>query len=239
MHVSTKAIVLSKLKYRDSDLIVRCYTEALGVLSFLLRGVLNTRKGSTKTAYFQLLSQLDLVILYKEKRTLHTIKEVKANYVYATIHTNVYKSAIAMFIAELLTKALREEEENKLMYSYLETTLQWLDSKSNYANFHLLFLLKLTKYLGFYPDDDHLNFEYFDLQEGKFVAKADREHIVSGQNIDLLKQLLGTTFDAINLIKINTKQRQSFLNLMLRYYEFHLGNFKPPKSMQIFNQVFS
>lgn len=239
MLVSTKAIVLSKLKYRDNDLIVKCYTEKLGVVSVLLRNVLRSKRGSAKVAHFQLLSQLELVMLHKENRSLQAINEVKTSYMYASVHANVFKGAIAMFLAEILSNALQEEEENKVLFSYLEAALQWLDTNSEYSNFHLLFLLKLTKYLGFYPDGNTIGYEFFDMQEGKFIAKAEHSHAISGENIVLLKQLLGTTFDAINTVKINAKQRQSFLNMILRYFELHLGNFKHPKSLQIFNQVFN
>ena len=239
MLVTTKGIVLSKLKYRDNDLIVKCYTEQLGVVSVLLRHVLGSKKGNAKVAYFQLLSQVELVIEYKNNRSLQAIKEVKTSYLYSTIHSHVYKGAIAMFIAEILTSVLQEEEQNNELFNYLEASLQWLDTNSEYANFHLLFLLKLTKFLGFYPDGNVADFECFNLLEGKFVAKTDKIDVVSGENIVVLKQLLGTTFDAINLIKINAKQRQSFLNIILRYFELHLGSFKQPRSLLIFNQVFN
>ncbi|WP_242083947.1 DNA repair protein RecO [Aestuariivivens sediminis] len=239
MLISTKAIVLSKIKYRDSDLIIRCYTEKRGVVSVLLRNVLQSKRGHAKAAYFQLLSQLEVVMIYKENRALQTIKEMKTGYLYETIHTNIFKSAIAMFIAEVLSGVLQEEEENKILFSYLETTLQWLDSHSEYTNFHVLFLLKLTKYLGFYPDISTMGHPFFNLQEGKFVAREVHNHTISGENIVLLKQLLGTTFDDLNTVKIKSKQRQSFLDLMLRYFGMHLGHFKYPRSLPIFNQVFN
>ena len=53
MQVSTKAIVLTAIKYGDSSLIVRCYTEQSGSKSYLLRGVLKSKKGKLRPAYFQ------------------------------------------------------------------------------------------------------------------------------------------------------------------------------------------
>lgn len=239
MLIKTNAIVLSKLKYRDNDLIVKCYTEKFGIVSFLLRGVLNKKKGGTKAAYFQLLSQLQLEIIYKSNRSLQSVKEVKINQFYSSLHSNVLKSAIVMFLAEVLSRTLKEEEENELLFSYLETTFQWLDTHTEFANFHLLFLLKLTKYLGFYPEDSIPQAKSFNLIEGKFETVAQNKNSVSGENLTLLKQLLGTTFDTLNNVKISAKQRQSFLNMILHYFELHLGSFSTPKSLQIFNQVFS
>lgn len=239
MIITTNAIVLSKLKYRDHDLIVKCFTQQKGVVSFLLRGILKSKKGQSKAAYFQPLTQIQIVVDYKEKRALQSIKETKLNVIYSSLHTHVLKSAIVLFLSEVLSSTLHEEEQDETLYSYLEHTLLWLDNQSEYANFHLLFLLNLTKYLGFYPDTSDIDFPHFNLNEGKFELKPVYRNNVSGSNLILLKQLLNTSFDALPNIKINAKQRQSFLNMMLLYFELHLGSFKPPKSLQIFNQVFS
>jgi DNA repair protein RecO (recombination protein O) len=239
MLINTNAIVLSKLKYKDNDLIVKCYTEQLGVVSFLLRGVLKSKKSNTKAAYFQLLSQLQLSINHKENRSLQSVIDTKMNHVYSSLHTHVLKSAIVMFLSEVLSSTLKEEEPNETLFSYIETTLLWLDEQSEFSNFHLLFLLNLSKYLGFYPDITNTESPYFNLREGKFESKQYDDYTISGENLILLKQLLGTTFDALYLVKINAKQRQSFLSMMLLYFELHLGSFKTPKSLQVFNQVFS
>ncbi len=239
MLIKTNAIVLSKLRYRDNDIIIKCYTQEIGVVSFLLRGVLKSKKGGAKIAYFQLLSQIQIIFTYKGSRSLQSIKETKLNHIYSSLHTNVLKGAIIMFLSEVLSNTLQEEEQNETLYSYLESTLLWLDEQTEYANFHLLFLLKLTKYLGFYPDTTDQAFTVFNLQEGKFELKESNKYAISGNKLALLKTLLGTTFDALPNIKINANQRQAFLSMMLLYFKLHLGSFKPPKSLQIFNQVFN
>lgn len=239
MVLTTQAIVLSKLRYRDNDLIVTCYTQQHGVLGFLLRGVLKSKKGLTKTAHFQLLSQLQLVIVYNPNRSLHTIKEAKLQHVYNSLHTHILKSAIVMFLAEVLSNTLKEEEQNQTLYSYLETTLLWLDTHQECSNFHVLFLLKLTKYLGFYPENKPIQHTFFNLQDGTFQASQNSKHTISGDDLQILKQLLVTTFEDLTQVKITSKQRQSFLNVLLQYYQLHLGNFKKPKSLQVLNQVFS
>ncbi|AUS05395.1 DNA repair protein RecO [Pseudotamlana carrageenivorans] len=239
MLFTTPAIVLSKLKYRDHDLIVKCFTQQKGVISFLLRGVLKSKKTQNKAAYFQPLSQIQIVVDYKEKRSLQAIKDTKLKAIYTSLHTHVLKSAIVLFLSEVLSHTLHEEEQDEVLYSYLENTLMWLDGQSEYANFHLLFLLNLTKYLGFYPDTTDIDFPNFNLNEGKFELKPVYKNNISGSNVILLKQLLNASFDTLPSIKINAKQRQSFLSMMLLYFELHLGSFRPPKSLQVFNQVFS
>lgn len=239
MLTTTNAIVLSKLKYRDNDLIVKCYTQQYGLVSYIIRNVSNSKKGKTKAAYFQLLSQLQLIALHKNNRSLQEVKEIKLHYLYRNLQTHVIKSSITFFLAEILISSLKEEEPNNNLYTFLETTLQWLDTNNHYANFHLLFLLNLTKHLGFYPELPKDNQSCFNLTEGTFEHHKTSMYAISGDNLILLKRLLGTSFDELNTIKINSKQRQSFLKMMLLYFELHLEGFRKPQSMEIFNQVFN
>ena len=101
MITSIDCIVLSKLKYKESDLIIKCYSKQKGVISYILKGVLSSKKNK-KAGYYQLLSQLKLETDYKPNRSLHYVKDVKNNLLYTSLHNNVYKSAIVMFIAEVL-----------------------------------------------------------------------------------------------------------------------------------------
>lgn len=238
MLTTNNSIVLSKLKYRDYDLIVKCYTQQRGVVSYILRGVLKSKRGQTKTVYFQALSQLQIEENYKPNQSLHSIKEVKLNYIYKSLHTNIYKSAIVLFLSEILSNVLKEEEKNENLFNYIETALQYLDNEDDFSNFHLLFLLKLTRYLGFLPQNLNDNYAYFNLESGIFEATNQGVYSIFGTNLTLLKRLLGINFDALDSIKINAKQRQEFLNMLLYYFELHLGSFKKPKSLQVLNDVF-
>ena len=239
MLLKTKAIVLSKIKYRDNDLIVKCYTSQRGLVSYLLRGVLKSNKGSAKTAYFQPLTQLQIEENYKPNQSLQFISDVRLDIVYQSLHSNISKGAIVMFLSEVLASVLREEERNDTLFNYLETSLNWLDQEVEVANFHLLFLLNLTKHLGFYPDISNMENPYFNLNTGAFEDKAVSFYSISDENLTTLKQLLGINFDGLNAVKLNSKQRQSFLTMLLFYFELHLGDFKKPKSLIIFNQVFN
>ncbi len=239
MLVNTNAIVLSKIKYGDSDIILSCYTESLGIQSYLLRGVLKQRKGKFKPAYLQPLTQVQLSVSHKANRSLQSLKELKPISHYKSLHTNILKGAIVIFLSEVLVQLLKEEEENISLYTFLSASLEWLDEQDTSPNFHLLFLLNITKYLGFYPDTSDIHLDYFNLNAGKFETSKHSLYGVSEYNLTLLKQLLGIKFDTLNQVKMNSKQRQEILNMILLYFELHLGGFKKPKSLQVFNQVFS
>lgn len=111
MLVKNKIIVLSRHKYSDYDLIVKAYTKERGTMSYILRGVLKSKRNNSKNIYFQLLSQLDIEENYKPNNELQYIKEVKFSFIYKSLHHNILKSAMMMFLSEVLASALREEKK--------------------------------------------------------------------------------------------------------------------------------
>lgn len=239
MQVRTKAIVLSSLKYGDTSLIVRAYTASDGLKTYLLKGILTSRKGKLKTAYFQPLSQLDIVAVHKNKGTLEQIREARIDYPYITLQTDITKNAITMFLAEMLSNCIREEQADPALFSYIQTALQWLDTHDKIANFHLHFLTSLTRFLGCYPDLAHKEAAYFDLSEGQFTDTPIGEKVISGDELHQFRKLLGTNFDVVHKIKMSKVQRQQLLQIIVEYFELHLHGFKKPKSLAVLNEVFN
>jgi DNA repair protein RecO (recombination protein O) len=239
MQLRTKAIVLSSLKYGDTSLIVRAYTESDGLKAYLLKGILASRKGKLKTAYFQPLSQLDIVAIHKNKGTLEQIREARVDFHYTTMHTDITKNAITLFLAEMLSNCIREEQSDTALFSYLQTALQWLDTHDQIANFHLYFLLSLTRFLGCYPDLSHIDAAYFDLQEGQFTDVPSGNKVIRGDELNQFRKLLGTNFDVVHLIQMSKVQRQQLLQNIVEYFELHLHGFRKPRSLAVLNEVFN
>jgi len=238
MQVSTKAIVVSKLRYKDCDLIVKCYTEQFGIKSYLLKNALKSRKGKFKPAYFQPLTIINIEAEHKQNRSLHFLKDIKIQNNFESIHTNVIKSTIAMFLAEVLTIVLKEEEENLSLFNFLETSLIWFNENEADTNFHYIFLIELTKYLGFYPDISQSNLLYFNLEDGKFYDTQSGRYFIDGENLIFFKQLLGIKFDANKSATFKPTQKLEFLNMIILYFKLHLDGFYQPKSVTVLNQVF-
>lgn len=205
----------------------------------MLKGVLASKKGKLKAAYFQPLMQLELVANHKDKGTLESIREVRVSYPYQTLHTDITKNAMTLFLAEILGNSIFEEEPNQRLFHFIEASLQWLDTHDKIFNFHLYFLLTLTKYFGFYPDTTYDDAPYFDLLEGSFVHSPSLNPIISGENLEYLKKFLGINFDALHSIKMNKANRQELLKSLVLYFELHLQGFRKPKSLAILNEVFN
>ncbi len=239
MIVSTKAIVLSKLKYKDNDLIVKCYTESKGVVSFIVKNAFSSKKSKLKPAYFQPLSMLEIEVDYKNNRDLHYFKNIRLLHSFRSLHTAILKSTVVIFLAEILSMILREEEANPALFSYIETTFLWFDTVEHSSIFHHKFLIGLSKYIGFYPEITTDNFSYFNLEEGKYQSTNNGRYCVSGEKLILFNTILGTKFDKLKDKPMNSIQKQELLNMILLYFKLHLQGFKSPKSLAILNQVFN
>lgn len=235
---NTKAIVINTIKYGETSLISTCYTKNCGIKTYMLKGILKSKKSKIKSAYFQPLMQLNLTANHNNKGALNSIRDIEIDHFYNSIYTNIKKQTIALFLAEILYYAIKEEEQNQSLYEYLETSFLWLDTHDNVSNFHLLFLLNLTKFLGFYPEMNLPNSNYFDLIEGNFT-NINNFNSVSGENLVQFKKLLGINFDVLHKIDFSAENRQTILFILIQYFELHLSGFKKPKSLNVLKSVFS
>jgi len=239
MQITTKAIVLSTLKYGDTSLIVRAFTQSDGVKSYLLKGVLASKKAKIRAAYFMPLTQLEIVANHRNKGSLESLRDVKVSVPYRTIHTDVVKNSVVLFLAEMLGNSIQEQEQDEGLFNYLEYALQWMDVHQLSPNFHILFLLNLTKYLGFYPDTSDQNSPFFDLLEGSFCETPSLNPLIQNENLEHFKKFLGTNFDALQRIQLTKSNRWELLKTMIQYYRLHVHGFREPKSLAVLNAVFS
>lgn len=236
--VCTKALVISAVKFQDTSLIVKCYTHKMGIQSYLLKGILKTGKKSLKTAYFQPLTQLEIIATHRKKHSLEYIKEVKVLYHYQTIFTDMIKNSVAFFLAEINNAVLSESFADEHFYDFLTHYLQWFDIEGQSPNFHLKFLIDLTQFLGFFPSVSSQETTFFDVEDGVFTSEQNGHFLLSLEISSILKTLLQTEITQINTIKTTRQQRNELLEGILKYYEYHLPNFKNPKSVDVLKVLF-
>lgn len=237
MQVKTKAIVISSLKFQEKSLIVKCFTLSNGLKSYFVRDAFSSRKASQKIAYFQPFSILEIEAVHKNKGTLENFKEIKTAVPFQSIHTDIRKSTMVMFLSEMLHYSIQEEEKNEQLFLFLETALTWLDHHEEISNFHLILLLEITKYLGFYPDVSEINLPHFEMIEGVFTL-FQGANVLSEHETNLLKKLVDLKFDNDQKI-FHVLERQILLKILIDYYSLHLEGFKKPKSLEILKEVFS
>ena len=236
MLVKTKAIVISTLKYQEKSLIVKCFTESDGLKSYFVQSAFSSKKSSQKIAYFQPLTILEIEANHKNKGTLEHFKEIKLATAFQSINTNIYKSTIVIFLSEIIHHSIHEEEKNQDLFTFLETALLWLDNHDEIANFHLILMLEMTKFFGFYPDDSDIELKFFDSNEGIFTPFHGINSL-SEHETHLFKKLINLKFDS-NQKVFAAIERQILLKILLDFYTIHLDGFKKPKSLDVLKEVF-
>ena len=224
MLLKTQGIVLSALKYRESSLIVKVYTEKLGLISCIINGVRNKSGKKSKVALYQPLTLLDLVIYHKNTQGLKRIAEAGVHYPFKSIPFEFLKSTIAIFLTEFLEKCLKEEEGDIQVYEFVRDSICIFDEqKEKYANFHLIFLLRLTEYLGF---GVHSSKEFL---EQINIPDFDADSIL------FLSQLLKAEYS--DFIACNGRIRNHVLNWIIQFYQFQIEGFGTIKSLEILKEL--
>ena len=241
MLVKTKAIVISSLKYQEKSLIVKCFTLSDGLKSYFVPNAFSAKKSSrsfgTKMAYFQPLTLLEIEANHKNKGTLEHFKEIKLSTAYYTINTDVIKSTMVIFLSEILHHSIQEEEKNENLFIFLESALLWLDNHEETSNFHLILMLEVTKFLGFYPDTSEIGGKHFEMKDGFFTPFLGIG-CLSEHETHLFKKLIDLKFDSNQKVFAGV-ERQMLLKILLEYYAIHLDGFKKPKSLDVLKEVFA
>ena len=240
MLVKTRGIVLSSIKYSESSIITKIYTEEFGMLSFMVRGV-RKRKARISASFFQAFTLLDLDINYKPKSNLQNIKELSLSQRTDSLHSDVRKSTLALFLAEILHKSLEEEQQDQGLFEFLQLTIEFLDSmEASFGNFHLIFLLQLSKYLGFFPSEQKTNQEsYFNMESGTFEANPYHDQFLNEEQSSKLSDLMKLSYLERELVQLTAKQRSQLLDELIRYYQLHLPGMGRISSKDVLTGVFS
>lgn len=225
----TRGIALSYIRYRESSIIAKIYTEAFGIQSYIVNGVRSSRSKSNRIALFQPLTLLDLVVYHKSKAdTLHRISEIKCRIPFRTLPYEIVKSSLGLFLTEILTKCLREEEENTPLFEFLEEAVMYLDRvEKSYENFHLHALIQLAFFLGFGLEavEDFAN----ELRMQHYPVSPDAVQNAALQT--WLSAPFGTP------VVLDKSRRLSLLNMLLFFYKIHLDSLGEIKSLEVLHEV--
>ena len=152
MLVKTEAIVLHAFKYGETRIIVDMFTREQGRLSFIVP-LPKTQKSRLKKQYFQPMTLLEVECDLRQRVQLQKLKDARMLTAYTNIPFSPEKLAISLFTAEFLYHALRSEQKDVPLFSYICDSMLWLDTvETGFANFHLTFLMRMSRFLGFYPN---------------------------------------------------------------------------------------
>lgn len=235
----TRAIVFKTTDYGESSVIMQLFTEKFGLQSYIINGVKKPKAKITRNM-LQPLHLLDVVVYHKANSGIQRIAELKNAPVLLSVPYDVVKSCIAIFLNEVLYKAVKQQSEDENLFGFIFSSIEWLDHQSDgLANFHLLFLIQLTRYLGFYPDTAFAaNTDYFDMKNGIFSRyKPDSVSYLSPPYTHYFYQLTGCSFEDCPQLKLGNDVRRYLLNKLLEYYAMHIESFGSIKSLGVLEDV--
>ncbi len=223
MIVKSKGIVLSYIKYGDSSIIARIFTEKYGYGSYIVNSI-RSQRSKKSIGYFQPFSILDLVLYLKDSRDLQRISEFKNHIALHNIHRNLIKSTITLFLTELFGKLLQHEQSaNEDLYSFTEASIVTFDQlNTGIGNFHIQFLLKLGSYLG------------FELEEAENLFSSVDKLSPSAEGNLLLQQMLTDPYGSS--YELNRTIRNEMLDSILNFYQHH-AHISKPKSLEVLRSI--
>jgi DNA repair protein RecO (recombination protein O) len=228
MLYKTRGIVLNYLKYKDTSIIVKVFTEEFGLQSYILNGIRN-HNAKTKIALFQPLTLLELVVYHKEKQEIHRINEAKCAFIYQSIPYEIKKIAMSAFIVEVFQKCVQPGDKNQSMYTYFHDFLLELDHTIiHFEDFHVYFMFSLSKYLGFEPAN-HVDFmEQIKKSQPRFSLVLQQPEITSSIEKILSKE---------TKVPFETSIRRTLIDIWLAFYQIHHDNFGELKSLSVLREI--
>ncbi len=232
---------MSHLKYGDNSIIARLYTREAGVKSFIVKGV-HKSTAKPKIAYFQPLMVLDIVMETPLRSTLCYIKDAVVVGDAHRISGDIRKTSLALFISEVISKSIHEEEPNFQVFDFLENTISDLvKATDSLSSFHIRFLVSFSALLGFKPMNNYSeSHTVFDLLEGKFHDFfPNHQWHLAGKESLLFSQIAEATEKGWDFPPIQSSEKLRLLSILLEYYKLHLTGMGQIKSFEVLQQVFS
>ncbi|MCR5242659.1 MAG: DNA repair protein RecO [Prevotella sp.] len=244
MLIKTEAIVLHSLKYGESRMIVDLFTRQQGRLSCIV-SIPKTSKAKIKKQLFQPLTLIDVESDIRPRVQLQKLRDARLLHTPLTLHLSPAKMAISLFLAEFLYHALRgEQQPDEQLFDYMKHSFLWLDAAHDgYANFHLSFLMHLSRFLGFYPNLSNQSpltpHQFFDLRESCFCeAPPLHADFLHPEEAARIHDMMRMDYQNMHLFRMSRTDRNRCLDVMLTYYRLHLPSFPELKSLPVLKELF-
>lgn len=241
MLIKTKAIVFHSLKFGDTQLIIDLFTEACGRVSFIQQ-ITKNPKAKIKKQFFQPLTILEIEFDFRQNIKLQRFKHVRIETPFSNIPFDPYKLTILLFLADFLNYSTIGEQQNEPLFQYIEASIKWLDASQGYiVNFHLVFMVRLSKFIGFFPNLDNQEHKtYFDLRNACFTSSAPlHSDFLSAEEATHIHTLIRMNYESMHLFKMTRDQRNHCTEIILSYYSLHLPNFPELKSFSVLKELFN
>lgn len=240
MLIKTQAIVLRTHKYGESQLIIDLLTKSMGCVTFIQHVQQSTKK-RIGIPFFQPLTLLEIEYDHRRNSQLQHFKDISVAYPFKTLPFDPYKVSIALFSAEFLYNCVRREPSDEALFDFILNSVRWLDmSSGSCSNFHLVLMLHLSRFIGFYPNlDDYRQDDFFDLRNGVFcpIPPSHSEYIVP-EEASKIRLLMRMTYESMGLFHFSRHERNRCVRLIIDYYRLHIPSFPEMNSLSVLETLF-
>ncbi len=235
-----RGIVLKTTDYSETSIVVQILTDKFGTQSYLINGV-KKPKAKIKMNMLQPLHLLEMVVYHKVNDKLQRVSELRPSPVFRTIPYDLLKTTVIIFLNEVLYKSIRQQTSDEYLFDFVFNAISWFDEADRTgSNFHLSFLLKLTRFLGFSPSEKKFRDQvYFDLQEGEFLSRMPiHSNYLTKEYASTFIMLYITPIEESSEIVLTNKERRFLLDKILVFYRLHTASFGEIKSHKILETIF-
>lgn len=216
----TRGIVFRFTKFRETSIIVTIFTEQFGLQSYIVNGV-RSKSATQKIALFQPLTLLNLVVYHRENANIERIKEVHCLHPYQHLNSDLRKCTIAIFLAELINKTIKHESHTAPVFDFLFSSMIALDAlHENIENFHLVFMIRLARFLGFGVQNVN------EIVGGQITSEAIEDKIT---------RLIESTYT--HSVTLSQPERREILDLLIRFYSDHMEGMGELRSVPVLKEV--
>ncbi|WP_029903873.1 DNA repair protein RecO [Prevotella sp. 10(H)] len=236
----TRGLVLNTINYNDKYVLAQIFTESFGKVTYMVSKAKGKNTKAPKSL-FSPLAILDLEVEHQASRDIQRIREARADIYLYGISGDLGKTSMAFFLSEFLTRVLRDTNDSKLLFGFLEQSVQILEmTDESISNYHLVFMLKLSHFLGFYPNlEEYLPNSLFDMINGEFVLYQPlHKHFLNRAESKSLSVLARISYENMHHFVFSRQDRINIINRMLEYYRLHLYDFPALKSLDVLHELF-
>lgn len=232
MLITTPGIVLHSTKYAETSLIVKIYTEAHGVQSFIVKGAFG-KKSRVRASFFSPLSIVNITYDDHYENSLKYIKDISRKSEMPLF--DPARSAILIFYNELLYKLLFDAGPDQILFHFLIAEIEKVnDDNVVLADLPIRFLIQLSIILGFFPENNYSEKEcYFSLDACRFQSFYidDKSYIPQEESHYLSMLMNGEDCN------VGRHTRNNLLYALIEYYKMHNEQIRDIESAEILSTI--
>ena len=215
MKSKAELIILNHTKFGENSIVLHTLSSEYGRRGFLVK--VSPR---TAMALFLPLNILEAEVTENPKSSLWFARNFLSVNPLNGIRSNIHKNTMTLFMSEVLYRVVKDQTNEDGLADWLKGQILTLDAlQSDFANFHLLFLLNLCAALGFDPDLAGL------------APFADKKLIH-------IEALLKTPFAEALLLPLAGADRNAIAESILKYIEYHTESAVNVRSLAVLREIY-